>query len=530
MTTRIPQPRARWLLHAGVLLAALAASPAWAAPITVNSLADANPPVRGDGLCTLREAMINADTDGASSDCAAGSGADTITFTGPAASGTITLGSRLPTITSLDGLTIDGARAVTISGASGSGAGMHVSEGSLTLKGLTLADLRDGPTVALQAFRSTLTIVDTAVLRGRSAGGLGGGLFARNSNVTVLRSIFSGNSAGFLGGAIYAIGTRLTISHSTFVGNTTEGAGGAVVADEGTLLTLSNSTFFLNRAEQGGAVAVQDATTEITNTTFLHNTAVFSGATMFFESGTTTLRNTLLAGASSIGHCSGPILDGGGNLEDGVSCGFSQATSMSNTPAGLDPAGLKDNGGSTPTIALCSGADKPAGCTAVSAAVDAGVAATCAAEPVSDLDQRGKARPADGDGNGSKVCDIGAFEVQPAALPFSGFFEPVDNLPTLNTVKAGAGVPVKFSLGGDRGLAILAAGYPQSQPVPCDGGAPQDPLEQTVAAGGSSLGYDASTDTYTYVWKTEKFWAGQCRQLVVRLIDGTDHSALFKLK
>jgi len=33
---------------------------------------------------------------------------------------------------------------------------------------------------------------------------------------------------------------------------------------------------------------------------------------------------------------------------------------------------------------------------------------------------------------------------------FSGFFQPVDNLPTFNVVKAGQAVPVKFSLGGDR--------------------------------------------------------------------------------
>ncbi|MGH8468315.1 MAG: PxKF domain-containing protein [Gammaproteobacteria bacterium] len=31
-------------------------------------------------------------------------------------------------------------------------------------------------------------------------------------------------------------------------------------------------------------------------------------------------------------------------------------------------------------------------------------------------------------------------------------------------------------------------------------------------------------------WKTSKAWAGTCRQLVVRLNDGTEHKASFKFK
>lgn len=64
--------------------------------------------------------------------------------------------------------------------------------------------------------------------------------------------------------------------------------------------------------------------------------------------------------------------------------------------------------------------------------------------------------------------------------------------------------------------------------MPCDAGAPTDPIEVTVAAGGSSLSYDALTDTYTYVWKTDKAWANTCRLLNVTLIDGTQHLASFK--
>ena len=50
---------------------------------------------------------------------------------------------------------------------------------------------------------------------------------------------------------------------------------------------------------------------------------------------------------------------------------------------------------------------------------------------------------------------------------FGGFFPPVDNPPVLNIVIAGQAVPVKFSLGGDFGLGILAAGSPSSAKVEC---------------------------------------------------------------
>jgi Neocarzinostatin family/Carboxypeptidase regulatory-like domain len=136
-----------------------------------------------------------------------------------------------------------------------------------------------------------------------------------------------------------------------------------------------------------------------------------------------------------------------------------------------------------------------------------------------------------GDGDGvanGVIVDPGAPAVSPFA--FSGFFSPVDNLPTLNWVKAGQAVPVKFSLGGDQGLDIFAVGSPRSERIDCESSAPIDGVEETMTAGGSGLSYDATTDTYTYVWKTSKNWApGTCRQLVLELSDGL-HSANFKFK
>jgi hypothetical protein len=120
-----------------------------------------------------------------------------------------------------------------------------------------------------------------------------------------------------------------------------------------------------------------------------------------------TLRNTLLA-ANTGDNCStatgGSIADGGGNLEDGTGCGFTDPSSQSNASPGLDPGGLKDNGGPTQTIALFPG----------SQAIDRGVDAVCTdTAGVNGLDQRGETRPRDGDGDGTSRCDAGAFELNP---------------------------------------------------------------------------------------------------------------------
>ena len=117
---------------------------------------------------------------------------------------------------------------------------------------------------------------------------------------------------------------------------------------------------------------------------------------------------------------------------------------------------------------------------------------------------------------------------QPLYDAFRGFFQPVDNPPTLNKVKAGSAVPVKFSLGGDKGLGVFAEGYPRSRTISCDSEAPMDTIEQTVSASSSGLSYDTSSDQYTYVWKTHKSWTG-CRQLEMVLKDGSLHEANFKL-
>jgi hypothetical protein len=113
---------------------------------------------------------------------------------------------------------------------------------------------------------------------------------------------------------------------------------------------------------------------------------------------------------------------------------------------------------------------------------------------------------------------------------FTGFFQPVDNPPVLNMVNAGRAIPVKFSLSGNKGLAIFAPNSPASGVITCGTTAPINEIEETVTAGSSSLSYDASSGQYIYVWKTNSAWAGTCRQLIVKLNDGSEHRANFKFR
>lgn len=111
---------------------------------------------------------------------------------------------------------------------------------------------------------------------------------------------------------------------------------------------------------------------------------------------------------------------------------------------------------------------------------------------------------------------------------FTGFFSPVGNLPTLNTVNAGRAIPVKFSLSGNKGLDIFATGSPYTVSLNCNSSDPGVDVTETTTAGGSSLSY--GPDQYHYTWKTENSWAGTCRQLVIKLNDGSEHRANFKFK
>lgn len=113
--------------------------------------------------------------------------------------------------------------------------------------------------------------------------------------------------------------------------------------------------------------------------------------------------------------------------------------------------------------------------------------------------------------------------------PFSGPFAPLD-AGQRNQVDAGRAVPVKFSLGGDQGLRIFDPGYPKVQPVDCADGTAIGEATPADGPGASDLEYAPEDQRYTYVWKTDRAWAGSCRTLVLGLDDATNHEVRFALR
>ncbi|MBX2813537.1 MAG: CSLREA domain-containing protein [Myxococcales bacterium] len=108
------------------LCGALSAGSVSAATITVDTLVDTD--IVGDGICTLREAIIAADSDSAYHECPAGSGTDTIEFS---VTGTAFVNSVLPDITEsliikgpgFTKLILDGSSLYQLLSFPGSGAG-----------------------------------------------------------------------------------------------------------------------------------------------------------------------------------------------------------------------------------------------------------------------------------------------------------------------------------------------------------------------------------------------------------------------
>jgi Tol biopolymer transport system component len=104
---------------------------------------------------------------------------------------------------------------------------------------------------------------------------------------------------------------------------------------------------------------------------------------------------------------------------------------------------------------------------------------------------------------------------------WSGFLSPLENPPAFNVFKAGHGIPVRFSLGGNYGLSVVMDWAPISRQIPCDSTELGPWGTQTTG----SLSYNDSLGRYTYLWQTDRSWAGTCRQLMVALDDRTYHFA-----
>ncbi|RIV39241.1 metalloprotease [Micromonospora radicis] len=108
--------------------------------------------------------------------------------------------------------------------------------------------------------------------------------------------------------------------------------------------------------------------------------------------------------------------------------------------------------------------------------------------------------------------------------------------PELNTLPAGDAAPMKFNLGTNRGLDILASNSPYSRLVDCDTlrtvnpDGPITPRPTPVAAvnPGNSTMSVSGNGQYNYVWKTDPAWAGACREFVLTLDNGFQYRSYFK--
>ncbi|MBN2002623.1 MAG: DUF11 domain-containing protein [Anaerolineae bacterium] len=240
-----------------------------------------------------------------------------------------------------------------------------------------------------------------------------GGVINSYAAMTITASTFSSNTAN-MGGVIYTHNDAsgpVVIEDSLFDHNQATW-GGAVWYGRG--LYITNTTFYSNTAIYGGgALASLEGWGEVNNSTFDHNGAN-NGAALYFgmDRELLMLRNTILANPTRGNNCyayAGFYRDGGYNLQyPGVSCN----PAIPEVDPQLDPAGPQDNGGPTWTIALQAG----------SPAIDrapVGGGFYCPA-----TDQRGAARPVDGDGVGAADCDSGAFEYSSVAPDPTPTLEP----------------------------------------------------------------------------------------------------------
>jgi hypothetical protein len=311
--------------------------------------------------------------------------------------GSLTLNS----VTLSNGLADDGVN----------GGGAILSHGSLTVTGSTFSG-NSSPTATGTsggAINSAGPLtVSLSTFTGNTAQE-GGALFNQSTTgvMTVTDSTFAGNTATiFGGGALVSVQGTTNLARDTFSQNSAAGTAGGGAIDNDAILNVTDSTFTGNTAGTNGGGAVQNfGTATIAWSTLSGNSAPFGSNLHNFTTGSSlTVRDSIVANGLGGGtNCAGSpaVVDGGYNIDDGISCGFSAA---SHSRYSTNPAlgTLASNGGATRTMAL------PANSPAIDA-VPVTVSG-CA----HSTDQRAMSRPQ------GPACDIGAYELFKAPPPPGG--------------------------------------------------------------------------------------------------------------
>ena len=436
-----------------------------ASVITVTDTADL---VADDGQCSLREAVIAANTDIAVGGCSAGSGADTIVFS-----------ASLPA-PAVFSLTLTGANED------------NAATGDLDLRGILTIQGKNSEQVIIDGNGSdrvfeirpgaTIVISSVTIRNGNPGSGAnGGGIIvtggAPRAKLTLVNSAVINNSA-VSGGGIQNLGNGATaIIENTRIASNTAGVTGGGISNTG-VLTLLNSTLDQNQARTGGGIDHSGFTMNLTNVTISNNSAndngggvynradaIFlnvtlagnrangleTGGNIFNDTASLAIKNSIVAYSDVDGNCfnsEGFINSQGHNLDSGNTCGFAGAGDLVNADPML--GALQNNGGDTFTHALLNG----------SPAIDDGDNTGCPAK-----DQRNFSRPRDGDGNGTVVCDIGAYELDgiPPVLTFTP--EPVDTATPTSTSTSTA-EPTSTSTVTVTSVSTTASPTPVPTPVP----------------------------------------------------------------
>jgi hypothetical protein len=214
------------------------------------------------------------------------------------------------------------------------------------------------------------------------------------------------------GGGIHNHGT-LALRNSTLVFNDAPsawGGGGLTNAGTGTA-TLENVTIIGNSLGLGsgtgyGGGIENGGNLKLFNVTIAENSAQtghgggISNAVGFFSAGTARLNNTIV-GTNTGSDCAGPITSVGNNLASDGSCGFTASGDIPSSDP-LFEAAVNNMAGDPFLFTLLS----------FSPAVDAGSAPYNSTTDTGCMpnDEVATARPQDGNDNGSKICDIGAYE------------------------------------------------------------------------------------------------------------------------
>ena len=225
-------------------------------------------------------------------------GPATIDFA-PSVTGTITLSSALPNLST--NITVDGPRAsvLTVSRSTAPGTPAFrifnvTASAEVAISGLTItggrADIGGGIDNS-----GTLTLTNSTLSDNSAGGGgglpAGGGLY-NFGTATITNSTLSGNSASSEGGGIFNA-ALLTVTNSTLSGNSADSGGGLYTFGAA---TITNSTLSGNSAGYGGGI-VNSITLTVTNSTLSGNSAVFGGG--LYNYFTATITNSTLSGNSA---------------------------------------------------------------------------------------------------------------------------------------------------------------------------------------------------------------------------------------